>query len=445
VTGYKSAESHPERPNVDIKQGAIKLPGLRVAYLLLWFPEPSQTFVLEEVNTLVRLGLEVRVYTLYGPRRPARTAGMARVLAPVRHLGVPAAGKLLRDLARLGRDWGPGAGQFLRQVLLRRWRSLETAGEALWAAAAGVHLAKEFQIAGIGHIHAPWADGPATAAWVASHLSGIPFSFSARARDLHPPDGALLEKLAAASLVRTNTRAHERYLAALAPREAAKIVNIYNGVSLVPEPAPPRVRQPPFRLLALGRLVPKKGYAVLLDACRLLAREGFDFHLTLAGDGPERQRLRRLIGRYGLKGRVSLPGFVPHREVPHLLQEADLFIMPSLIAPSGDRDGIPNVVLEALLHEVPVVATEISGLPEVIRPGTTGWLTRAADPERLARAMQEACADPREARRRALAGRDLVAREFDSKRNYTRLKALFDGLAEEQTGKQEAVKNRSHI
>ncbi len=431
----KSAESNPERPNVDKKQGAIKLPGLRVAYLLLWFPEPSQTFVLEEVNTLVRLGLEVRVYTLYGPRRPTRTAGMARVLAPVRHLGVPAAGKLLRDLAHLGRDWGPGAGQFLRQVLLRRWRSLETAGEALWAAVAGVHLAKEFRITGIGHIHAPWADGPATAAWVASHLSGIPFSFSARARDLHPPDGALLEKLAAASLVRTNTRAHERYLAGLAPRETAKIVNIYNGVSLAPEPAPPRRRQPPFRLLALGRLVPKKGYAVLLAACRLLAREGFDFHLTLAGDGPERQQLRRLIGRYGLQGRVALPGFVPHREVPHLFREADLFIMPSLITPSGDRDGIPNVVLEALLHEVPVVASEISGLPEVIRPGATGWLTRAADPESLARAVQEAAADPREARRRALAGRDLVAREFDSRRNYTRLKALFDGLAGEKTGK----------
>ena len=129
--------------------------------------------------------------------------------------------------------------------------------------------------------------------------------------------------------------------------------------------------------------------------------------------------------------KVSLPDEMRS----HLLQEADLFIMPSLITPSGDRDGIPNVVLEALLHEVPVVATEISGLPEVIRPGTTGWLIRAADPERLARAVQEACADPREARRLALAGRDLVAREFDSKRNYTRLKALFDGLAGEQTAK----------
>ena len=113
-------------------------------------------------------------------------------MAPVSHLGLPAAGKLIKDLMHLERDWGPDTGRWLRQVLCRRWRSLETAGEAFWAALAGVHLAGRFQAEGIRHIHAPWADGPATAAWVASHLSGIPFSFSARARDLHPPDGALL-------------------------------------------------------------------------------------------------------------------------------------------------------------------------------------------------------------------------------------------------------------
>ena len=400
----------------------------RVAYILLWFPEPSQTFILEEVNTLVRLGLEVRVYTLYGPRPPARIAGMAQVLAPVSQFGLPAAGKLLKDLVRLDLDWGPKTGRFLRQVLLRRWRNLETIGEAVWAALAGLHLAKQFQADGIRHIHAPWADGPATAAWVASHLSGIPFSFSARARDLYPQDGALLEKLAAASLVRTNTRANEGYLTGLAPFEAAKIVHIYNGVSLAPHPAPERVWQPPFRLLALGRLVPKKGYDILLAACHLLAQDGFNFQLTLAGDGPERHKLQQLIGKYSLQAKVSLPGFVPHREVPRLLQGADLFLMPSLITPSGDRDGIPNVVLEALLHEVPVVASDVSGIPEVIRPPETGWLVPAADPESLARAVREACADQAEARRRALAGRDLVAREFDSVRNYTRLKALFEGL-----------------
>ena len=405
-----------------------KTSGPRVAYILLWFPEPSQTFVLEEVNTLVRLGLEVRVYTLYGPRPPARIAGMAPGLAPVSHLGLPAAGRLIKGLLRLERDWGPDTGRWLRQVLCRRWRSLETAGEAFWAALAGVHLAGRFQAEGIRHIHAPWADGPATAAWVASHLSGIPFSFSARARDLHPPDGALLTKLAAASLVRTNTRANEGYLKELAPRDAAKIVNIYNGVSLAPQPAPERAWQPPFRLLALGRLVPKKGYDLLLAACRRLDQEGFAFHLTLAGDGPERHKLQQLIAQYRLQEKVTLTGFVPHREVPRLLKCADLFLMPSLITPSGDRDGIPNVVLEALSQEVPVVATDVSGLPEVIRPPETGWLAKPSDPEALARAVREACADQAEARRRASAGRELVAREFDSVRNYSRLKALFEGL-----------------
>jgi len=400
----------------------------RVAYILLWFPEPSQTFVLEEVNTLVRLGLEVRVYSLYGPRQPGRIEGMAKALAPVSHLGLAAAGQLIQDLRHVGRNWGPHTRRFLRQVLMRRWRSLETAGEAIWATVAGVHLANRFQAAGIRHIHAPWADGPATAAWVASQLSGIPFSFSARARDLHPPDGALLEKLAAASMVRTNTRANERYLVNLAPGEAAKIVNIYNGAALAPRPGPARSRRPSFRLLALGRLVPKKGYPVLLAACRLLAREGFSFHLTLAGDGPERRKLEGLVKEYGLQELATLAGFVPHREVPRLFKEADLFIMPSLITPSGDRDGIPNVVLEALLHEVPVVATNISGLPEVIRYGETGWLALPADPESLAAAIKEAGANPAEARRRALAGRDLVRREFDSVRNYSRLKALFEEL-----------------
>jgi colanic acid/amylovoran biosynthesis glycosyltransferase len=402
--------------------------GPRVAYILLWFPEPSQTFVLEEVNTLVRLGLEVRVYTLYGPRPLARTAGMAEVLAPVSHLGLPATGKLLQSLVHLGRDWSPGSGRWLRQVLLRRWRSLETAGEAAWAAVAGVHLARQLRADRIDHIHAPWADGPATAAWVASQLSGIPFSFSARARDLHPPDGALPEKLAAAALVRTNTLANECYLKELAPRQAAKIVNIYNGVSLTPQPRADRPGLRPCRLLALGRLVPKKGYDILLAACRLLAREGFDFQLTLAGEGPDRRQLQRLRAEYGLGEKVTLTGFVPHREVPRLMQEADLFVMPSLITPSGDRDGIPNVVLEALTFEVPVVATKVSGLPEVIRPPDTGWLAPPADPAALAGAIKEAGADPAEARRRARAGRDLVAREFDSGRNYTRLKALFEGL-----------------
>jgi colanic acid/amylovoran biosynthesis glycosyltransferase len=401
------------------------MPGLRVAYLLLWFPEPSQTFVLDEVNTLVRLGLDVRVYTLYGPRPAARLKGMAEVLAPVRHLGTAALPRLVRDCLRLKRTLGSEAAGFLRRVMVRRWRSLETAGEALWACLAGVHLAGIMTADGIDHIHAPWANGPATAAWVASRLSGIPFSFSGRAHDLYPPDGALPEKMAAAQFIRTNTQNNQRYLADLCPHLAGKVVNVYNGVSLTPAAAPRSLPRPPFHLLALGRLVPKKGFSVLLMACRLLQAQGVEVRLTLAGDGPERGKIRELIHREGLADRVSLPGAVPHREVARLMAAADLLVMPSLIAPSGDRDGIPNVILEALLCGVPVVASAVSGIPEVIREGDTGWLTAPGDPEALARAVEAALADPEEARRRAERGRDLVAREFDSRKNYARLKARF--------------------
>jgi colanic acid/amylovoran biosynthesis glycosyltransferase len=405
------------------------MPYPRVAYLLLWFPEPSQTFVLDEVNTLVRLGLDLKVYTLYGPRLASRLTGMAPVLAPVHHLGAAALARLVRDLLRLRHTWGLGAASFLRRAAVRRWRSLETGGEALWACLTGAHLAGIMAVDGIDHIHAPWANGPATAAWVASTLSGIPFSFSGRAHDLYPPDGALKEKLAAARFVRTNTRSNQRFLAELYPQLAGKVVNIYNGVSLAKPVGVRAPARPPFHLLALGRLVPKKGFSVLLRACRLLSDQGLDFRLTLAGDGPERRKLRELSDRQGLADRVSLTGAVPHREVTRLMAQADLLVMPSLIAPSGDRDGIPNVILEALFCGVPVLGTAVSGIPEVVREGDTGWLTNPGDPEALARAVAAVLAAPAEARHRAEQGRALVAREFDSRKNYGRLKALFEAAA----------------
>jgi glycosyltransferase involved in cell wall biosynthesis len=354
---------------------------------------------------------------------------MAPVLAPVHHLGIAATGVLGRDLVRLGRAWGPGAARFLQQVAVRRWRSLETTGEALWACLSGVHLAGLMTAAGIDHIHAPWADGPATAAWVASRLSGIPFSFCAHAQDIYPPDGALLEKLSAAAFIRTENRSNLRYLSGLFPQMAGKLVNIYPGAPMEKAQRQAVPGPPPFRLLAVGRFVRKKGFPLLLEACRLLMEQGVDFQLTLAGDGPERPQLAKLLREYRLTSRVELPGFLPHGQISRLLQQAHLFVMPSLVAPSGDRDGIPTVILEALLHEVPVVATEVSGIPEVVIPGETGWLSTPEDPEALARDMRAALSDPAQAQRRAQAGGELVAREFDSRTNYGRLKARFEGAS----------------
>jgi colanic acid/amylovoran biosynthesis glycosyltransferase len=398
----------------------------KIAYILLWFPEPTQTFILDEVNTMVGLGLDVTVFTLYGPRPPARLAGMAGVLAPVIHLGLASSKELFAGLSCVRQNWGPEAPKFLRQVLARRWRSFETAGEALWAALAGVHLAGRFRAAGIGHIHAPWADGPATAAWVAGALSGIPFSFCGHAHDMYPPDGALQEKLLAASFVRTISHANRRYLSDLAPAAADKIVHITYGAPLAGAARPLRESAPPFRLLAIGRLVEKKGFPVLLAACRHLMEEGVDFRLKLAGDGPQRRLLMGLVQEYALGDRVHFLGHVPHNQVPDLFDEADLFIMPCVVARRGDRDGLPNVILEAMSFQVPVVATDVNGVNEAVLPGKTGWLAPPEEPRPLARAMREALLHPEEARRRAQAGRELVQREFHSPTNYARLKACLE-------------------
>jgi glycosyltransferase involved in cell wall biosynthesis len=400
--------------------------GPQVAYILLWFPEPTQTFILDEVNTMSRMGLEVTVHTLYGPLNPVRVSGMAPPLAPIKGLGLASLGTLLKDLIHLKRHWGPRAAAFLTQVLIRRWRSLETAGEACWAALAGVHLARRFLADGIDHIHAPWANGPATAAWVASHLSGIPFSFCAHAHDIYPPDGALREKISAAALVRVISEVNRRHLLSVAPEAGEKLVTIHYGMPLQAVSAPPPPPGPPHQLLALGRLVPKKGFPVLLKACRHLLEQGVDFHLTLAGDGPQRPELLSLIRRYRLADRVTLPGFVPHREVSGLFQQAHLFLMPCVIAATGDRDGLPNVILEAMAHAVPVVATDVSGISEAVLPGKTGWLVPPDDSQALAQAVKEALAHPAEARRRAVAARELVGQRFDSVTNYGRLKACFE-------------------
>jgi colanic acid/amylovoran biosynthesis glycosyltransferase len=399
--------------------------GPRIAYILLWLPEPSQTFVLNEVNTLCKLGLDLKVYTLYGPRPPARVAGMGPVAAPVRRLGLHAASRLLKELAQLPNRWGAEASRFLRKVLVRRWRSLETAGEALWAALAGVYLARQFVADGITHIHAPWADGPATAAWVASHLTGIPFSFSARAGDIYPPDGALSEKITDAVFVRTNNQANISYLCGQASGEIDKIYLIYNGVSFKEPPAAAVPMVPPFKILALGRFVRTKGYDVLLRAAKALKDMGRDFHITLAGSGPLGVQLKYLTWRLGLGPRVSFPGFIPYNRVGELFAAADVFVMPCVVHSTSDRDGIPNVIMEALQHRLPVVASDVSGIREVIRDRETGLLVPQGDAEALARTINVMLGDRQAALALAERGRELVSRQFNSETNIGKLLELL--------------------
>jgi glycosyltransferase involved in cell wall biosynthesis len=402
----------------------------KTAYILLWYPLPSETFIFREVENAKAAGMPFCVHALYGEARKHLSPQMAAVAPTVARLGARSIPRILADMAWWALRRPIETAAILATIPWRRWSCLEVAGENVFAMCAGFSLARKFLADGIEHIHAGWANGPATAAWVASRLSGIPFSFSARAGDIYPPDGALAEKMRAAVAIHTNNKANIAHLHATAPDAAAKIRQIYNSLTLTGRDVSPVHLEPPYRLLAVGRFCRTKGFDVLIDACALLARRGFPFQLTLVGAGLPLPTalIRRRIRIHGLRARVFLPGFVSHDRMSELYAATDIFIMPSVVHPSGDRDGIPNVIMEALAHRIPVVATDVCGIPEVVEDGVTGRLVAQRDPEAIADAVMALAGDRQAALTMAEEGKKRVAAMFDPETNTRAILDFFANL-----------------
>lgn len=398
---------------------------MRTAYVLLRFPAPTETFIFREVMDLRRFGLPVEVFTLYGPSAGKLSSEMREECGTVHRLGLRAAPAILQAIGPWWWRNRSAVGEILRATRQQRWRDPEKSGENLLALILSFELARRLETAGIEHVHAPWASGCATAAWAASRLTGIPFSFTARAWDIYPPDGLLRRKVADAALVRGETAAALRHVQTVAGEHPGKLHVTYNGVPLRAARTAPVPMRPPYRLLAMGRFVPKKGFAHLLRSVALLAHGGVDVRLTLAGDGMLRLALKRLATRLGISDRVDFPGFVPHDSVGKWFFDSDVFVMPSVIAPSGDRDGLPTVILEALAHGLPVVATAVSGIPEVIEDGVSGVLVREGDPEALADAIRTLVSNREAAIAMARRGQTRVREEFDAERNHRAVLDLY--------------------
>lgn len=387
------------------------------AYITLWYPKPSETFVFGEVAGLRALGLPVTVFTLYGPLSKDLSSEMAEGCAPTVRLGTRNISSCLAAVAYWLKRQPDHFKAVARKVLLRRWRDLEQTGENSWAFLAGCLLARKFEEQNICHIHAGWANGPATAAWTASLLTGIPFSFTGRAGDIYPPDGALNEKLADAAFARADAAFNVDYLRQFTPDKKHIVHLVRNMLSWdVPEPALLPMQQP-FRILAVARFVKTKGLDVLLKACRLLHREGVDFRLTLAGSGQLDRALRMQAQELGIGDKVNFPGFVLHNQVPDLIRQHDILVMPSKVRPCGDRDGLPTVIMEALLTRVPVVATDVGGIRELIHDGETGLLIQQRNPRVMANAIRQLAGNRDLAIAMAERGKQLVMDYYDTAKN----------------------------
>jgi glycosyltransferase involved in cell wall biosynthesis len=396
-----------------------------IAYLLKRFPRLSETFVLHEMLALERRGVDLRVYSILDPEEKLVHADVARLRTKVAYLptGYRGALTILRAHVRV---LVRGPRRYLGALFRALTRGRRTAVKHF---VRGGWLADRLVQARVGHLHAHFAHGPASIAQFASMMTGLPFSFTAHAKDIHtsPPD-LLAAKMRAARFVVTCTDYNARHLSQLAQAEAERIHRIYHGIDLrkfCPDDADAPAASPEATLLSVGRLIPKKGLEFLVEAMQLLHAEGRRVKLRIVGAGPEQGTLERQIGTAGLRGAIELLGARPHEELPRLYREATACVLPCVITEDGDRDGIPNVLVEAMRMGVPVVSTAISGIPELVRDGETGLLVSPRDAAALAQAIRRLLDDANLRRQLIANAKARVTSEFDLDRNAERLRALL--------------------
>ena len=403
-----------------------------IGFVVKTYPKLSETFILGEILGLEQLGMTLKLYALQTPTDSLVHVQTRAVKAKVAYLnvqGVRALFGLLRAHAGLMLRHPLRYGRAIRAAIQRiepnRLRSFLQAGL----------LAEQTSMAGIKHVHAHFASEPATVAELACVLSGASFSLSAHAKDIYLADEpTLARKLQLARFTVTCTEYNRRHLQLLAGSDAA-VHRMYHGIDLARFVGQAADSTPPVDnplILSVGRLREKKGFGTLIDACAMLRDQGHKFRCEIIGYGPDQAALQAQIARLGLVAQVTLLGKLPQEEVIAAYRRAAMFVLPCQIGADGDRDGIPNVLLEAMAMGLPAVSTEVSGIPEVLHEGKNGLLIPAQDPAALTRAIEQLLRSPEDRERMGQQGRRTVAEHFNNSRNLRLVRDLL--LASDSTG-----------
>jgi glycosyltransferase involved in cell wall biosynthesis len=407
-----------------------------VAFVLKGYPRLSETFIAQEIGALERRGLDIRLFSLRRPTDGAVHPVHQEIAAPVVYLPEYVGGeprRALRAWRKARRLPGYAAAR------LAWWRDLRrdpTASRARRFAQAMV-LAAELPVE-VGHLHAHFLHTPASVARYAALMLGLPWSASAHAKDIWTiPTWEKREKLACCRWLVTCTRINAEHLMDMAA-EPERVHMVYHGLDLARFPPPPRVgetrngddRNGLTILVSVGRAVEKKGLDVLIEALRRLPAE-LHWRLVHIGDGPLLPALKRQAADAGIAARIDWRGAQPQAEVLAALRGADLFVLAAKIGCDGDRDGLPNVLLEAQSQGLACVSSAISAIPELIEPELTGLLVPPDDPSALAEALARLIRDPALRLRLGRAGLRRVHASFPMEPGIDQLAACF-GLAEER-------------
>jgi colanic acid/amylovoran biosynthesis glycosyltransferase len=362
---------------------------VRVAYVLKRFPRLSQTFVLAELLGLQDHGVDLTVLAGRGSDEAVTHPDVARLTAPVTYVG---------------------------------------ADEERAARAVADAVAEQ----GVTHLHAHFATWASRVTARAGALAGVPYSFTAHATDIYRADvdRALLARLVAgAAFAVTVTDDNAGVLRGLVTEHGreGRVVRLYNGLDLERLTPGPPAAQRSGEVLAVGRLVAKKGFDDLVRAVGRLRAQGRELEVTVVGDGPERPALEGLAKDLGVDLLVTFAGAADSAQVADRMRRAALLAVPCVVTADGDRDALPTVVVEAMALGLPVVATDVNGLPEMVQDGLTGAVVPERDVDALAAALTGLLDDPAGRDAYAAAGRERAERLFDRRATVATLAGLFAG------------------
>lgn len=443
---------------------------MKIAYLVKTFPKLSETFVLNEILELERQGLELHIFSLRQPSETKVHPAVAELRAPVTYvrswytpLPPPPERVPFEKLAHKVQMREERRFMFLHHPIwfLRTWLfqmrngARERYFRQTFQARSGTRkryfyealaLATALRRGGFTHLHAHFANEPTSVGELAHRLAGCRFSFTAHAKDIYLTEREeLARKIAAADFVITCTGFNRNYLQTIA-RSRTPIHLCYHGVDLsrfTREPVESQERhQATPAILSVGRFCEKKGFAYLIQACGRLKQDGRRFVCRIVGFGPLQARLEALIRDLELQDCVFLSGKMTQDKLIQEYRRADLFVLPCLVADDGDRDGIPNVLVEAMAMRIPVVSTPVSGIVELVDPMENGVLVPEKDFEALTAAMEVLLDDPDLRQRLGANGRQKVMAGFGLDRSTTKLRRL---LADAGTVRPSARTSPAHI
>ena len=402
----------------------------KVAYLVSRFPKLTETFVLCEMLAVEKLGIQIELYPLLRERSDVMHVEAARMVQRAHYQPFLSWRFVPSHLHFLTRKPHKYAGA-LWSLLRGTWGSFRYFAGALAIFPKAVYLAGMIQAQGVTRVHAHFANHPTAAAFVIHRLTGIPYSFTTHGSDVHCDRHMLREKVAeAVAVVTVSEEQRELIIDECGDQVRNKVGVIHTGIDTDKFAPPSEDRRShetadPFNVLCIGTMHEVKGQTFLIEACRRLRERGSNIECHLVGDGPDKSSLAKQVAEADLAGRVHFHGCRTRDEIARLLKRMDILAAPSVPTKDGRREGIPNAIKEAMASGVPVVASDSSGIPELVKDNHNGLLVPPGDPEALANAMDRLTTEPALRRRLARAARNSILRHFDVNTNAANLARLL--------------------